>query len=82
MLICGFRSVLKTRLVNCYVQSKPGEVKDAVKASVACGYRLLDCAYCYQNEAEIGEALTEIFKEGSVQREDLFIISKVCECSL
>lgn len=41
------------------------------------GYRALDCAWGYDNEPEIGEALAEIFKEGKVKREDLFITSKV-----
>jgi len=59
------------------VQSKGGEVKEAVKTAIACGYRLLDTAYAYGNEKEIGETLAEILSEGSVCREDLFIISKV-----
>ena len=54
-------------------------MKGAVKAAIACGYRLIDCAYIYGNEVEIGEALAEVFKEGLVRREDLFIISKVCD---
>lgn len=58
-------------------QLKDGEGKAAVKAAVGCGYRLLDCAYIYGNEALVGEALSEVFKEGSARREDLFIISKL-----
>ena len=57
-------------------------MKEAVKTAIASGYRLLDCAYIYGNESEIGEALTEVFQKGSVRREDLFIISKVCDCVL
>ena len=59
------------------VQSNAEEGKEAVKAAIACGYRMIDCAYIYGNEAVVGEALTEVFNEGSVRREDIFIISKV-----
>ena len=57
-------------------------MKEAVKTAVAFGYRLLDTAYIYGNEKEIGEALAEIFSEGSVRREDIFIISKVHDLNI
>jgi len=59
------------------MQSKTDEVGAAVKAAIAAGYRHIDCAYAYQNEAEIGAALRQVFAEGKVHREDLFITSKV-----
>lgn len=58
-------------------QSAPGKVGCTVEAAVRCGYRLLDCAEEYENEAEIGVALQKCFKEGLVKREDLFITSKL-----
>jgi len=59
------------------VQSKPGELKAAVKTAIECGYRLIDSAYVYGNEAEVGDALTQMMRNGTVRREDLFVISKV-----
>lgn len=58
-------------------KSGKGEVGKAVKIAVENGYRHIDCAATYGNEAEIGEALSEIFKEGKVKREDLWITSKL-----
>ncbi|CAJ0587048.1 unnamed protein product, partial [Mesorhabditis spiculigera] len=58
-------------------QSKPGEVEAAVKDAVKAGYRLIDTAVCYENEAEIGNALEELFKEGVVKREEIFVTTKL-----
>jgi len=58
-------------------KSAPGEVKAAVKTAVEAGYRHLDCAWIYGNEAEIGEALTELFTDGVVTRDELWITSKL-----
>ncbi|GBG33006.1 Alcohol dehydrogenase NADP+, partial [Hondaea fermentalgiana] len=57
---------------------KDGEaVKDAVKVAVKEGYRMFDCAALYGNEKEVGEALHESVEENEVEREDLFICSKL-----
>jgi alcohol dehydrogenase (NADP+) len=58
-------------------KSKPGEVYEAVKAAIRLGYRHLDCARIYGNEAEIGKAFAESFAEGVVTREEMWITSKL-----
>jgi alcohol dehydrogenase (NADP+) len=58
-------------------KSQPGEVGSAVEAALKAGYRHIDCAAIYRNEAEIGEALERVFKRGEIQREDVHITSKL-----
>ena len=58
-------------------KSDKGEVGKAVIAAIKNGYRHIDCAAVYGNEAEIGEALAEVIKDGIVKREDLWITSKL-----
>ncbi|KAK4161440.1 putative reductase [Cladorrhinum sp. PSN259] len=57
-------------------QSPPGEVKKAVSYALQNGYKLIDGAYCYANEDEVGQGLAEAFAAG-VKREDIFVVSKV-----
>jgi glycerol 2-dehydrogenase (NADP+)/D-galacturonate reductase len=57
-------------------QSQAGEVKTAVSYALQNGYKLIDGAYCYGNEDEVGEGLKEAFAAG-VKREDVFVVTKV-----
>ncbi len=43
----------------------PEEVARAVYGGIRQGYRLIDCAAVYQNEAQVGEALEHALKKGS-----------------
>ncbi|KAF1960154.1 Aldo/keto reductase [Byssothecium circinans] len=54
-------------------QAAPGKAGKAVKIAIKAGYRHLDCAPLYWNEAEIGKALTET----NIPRSDLFITTKL-----
>ncbi len=58
-------------------KSAPGDVYEAVKTAVKLGYRHIDCASIYGNEAEIGAALSELFADGVVTREEMWITSKL-----
>jgi len=57
--------------------AKPGEVEKAVKIALQIGYQHLDCAEDYNNQKEIGIALSEVFAEGKISRKDVFITSKL-----
>ncbi|KAI1099601.1 Aldo/keto reductase [Jackrogersella minutella] len=55
-----------------------GETYKAVTYALEVGYRHLDCAWFYKNEAEVGSALRDFLaKNPSVKREDIFICTKV-----
>ena len=41
------------------------------------GFRHFDCAERYRNEKEIGEAIQEVFRKGSVTREKMFVTTKL-----
>ncbi|BDD03457.1 aldo/keto reductase [Aureibacter tunicatorum] len=58
-------------------KSAPGEVYNAVLEAIKIGYRHIDCAFIYRNEKEIGDALEEAFSSNLVQRNELFITSKL-----
>ncbi|WP_432828653.1 aldo/keto reductase [Dactylosporangium sp. CA-092794] len=49
------------------------DVGRSVRAALAAGYRHIDTAYGYQNEAEIGKALADC----GVDREEIFLTSKI-----
>lgn len=53
------------------------ELKEAVKYAIYAGYRHIDTATNYKNEDIVGEAINECIKENIVQREDLFITTKL-----
>jgi alcohol dehydrogenase (NADP+) len=57
--------------------SEAGDVYKIVKSAIKDGYRHIDCAACYGNEKEVGQALSELFEEGVVSRSELFITSKL-----
>lgn len=58
-------------------KSEPDEVYGAVRAAIELGYRHIDCAAIYQNEQDVGRALTDAFRAGDVRREDIWITSKL-----
>src|SRR3954466_8376518 len=55
----------------------PVATRAATKAALEAGFRLLDTAERYRTETEVGEAMQEVFNEGRVKREDVFVITKL-----
>ena len=58
-------------------KSKPGLVTQAVKEALEVGYRHIDAAWIYQNEAEVGQGIRDSIEAGVLKREDLFVTSKL-----
>jgi aldehyde reductase len=48
-----------------------------VKDAIEVGYRHIDTAYIYDNELEVGQAINEEIKAGKVNREDIFVTTKI-----
>ena len=53
------------------------ECENAVVQAVKIGYRLIDTAAAYENETAVGKAIKRVSAEGIVQREELFITTKL-----
>ncbi|MEK4875544.1 aldo/keto reductase [Bacillus sp. FSL W8-0102] len=55
---------------------------NAVKTAIKHGYRSIDTAAIYKNEAGVGTGIREGMKEAGIFREDLFVTSKVWNADL
>lgn len=58
-------------------QSSPGEVSTGVYEALKAGYKHLDLAKVYGNQAEVAQGLKKAFAELPIKREDIFITSKL-----
>jgi len=54
-----------------------GDTLRATKTALEAGFRQFDCSERYRNEQAVGEAIEGVLREGRVQREDLFIATKL-----
>ena len=55
----------------------PVATKNATKAALEAGFRVIDTAERYRTEREVGEAMQEVFKAEKIKREDVFVITKL-----
>ncbi|KAI8888412.1 xylose reductase [Backusella circina FSU 941] len=53
------------------------ETEDVIYNAIKVGYRLIDGALLYGNEAQVGKAVRRAIDEGIVKRKDLFIVGKL-----
>ena len=53
------------------------ECRNSVRSALESGVRLIDTASAYGNEEEIGEAIRQAIDDGIVEREDIFVITKI-----
>jgi diketogulonate reductase-like aldo/keto reductase len=49
----------------------------ATRAALEAGFRHLDCSERYRNEHAVGEAMEEMFRSGAVEREEVFVTTKL-----
>lgn len=52
-------------------------VTRSVEVAMDAGFRHIDCAMFYGNEAEVGAAIAASMKKHSLKRGDIFVTSKV-----
>lgn len=58
-------------------KSTAGDVEKAVMHAIDVGYRHIDTAHAYGNEAEVGVGINAKIADGTVKREDLFVCTKL-----
>src|SRR3954468_17819059 len=54
-----------------------GLTRETTKAALEAGFRHLDCAERYRNEAAGGDAVHDAVKAGPLTRKDLFVTTKL-----
>jgi diketogulonate reductase-like aldo/keto reductase len=55
----------------------PVVTRQATKTALETGFRHLDCAERYRNEEAVGDAIQEALKTATLQRDDLFVTTKL-----
>ncbi|XP_063223270.1 1,5-anhydro-D-fructose reductase-like [Bacillus rossius redtenbacheri] len=70
---CSKMPIVGLGTFQCYGEA----MEEALDAALEAGYRHIDTAYVYENEAAIGRALKRWLDSGRVKREDLFITTKL-----
>lgn len=53
------------------------DLETSLNAALECGYRHIDTANAYNNEHIIGRVLKKWFQSGKLNREDIFVTTKL-----
>lgn len=62
---------------DCFQIKDRNELRTALQTALDAGYRCFDTAYNYANVKDMGDFFAEIFEQGNIKREDIFIITKL-----
>lgn len=55
----------------------PVATRQATRTALETGFRHLDCSERYRNEEAVGDAMQDLFEAGTVQRQDVFVTTKL-----
>jgi diketogulonate reductase-like aldo/keto reductase len=55
----------------------PLVTRQATRSALEVGFRHFDCAERYRNEQAFGDAMQDVFKAGNIQRNDVFVTTKL-----
>ena len=60
-----------------WLQVSSEKIREVLPQVLDAGYRHIDTAYSYGNEAAIGDVLNDYFAQGKLKRDDVFVATKV-----
>ena len=63
--------------LGTWKSTEPGAARRAAEEALRAGYLHVDCASVYENEAEIGDGMAEVFSTTKLCRRDVFVTSKL-----
>lgn len=64
-------------IVSSFLKANAEEIENVITVALDAGYRHIDTAFTYGNEAVIGKAINTWLNKNNVKRDELFITTKV-----
>ena len=53
------------------------KIYQACRDAISAGYRMIDTAYVYGIEDQVGQAINDAIKENQIKRDDIFVVTKL-----